>query len=352
MTRRRAPRGSFQRLADGTRAQRTGGAGLVYNAAPISSHASAVAQALASVADVTKTASKIDRFTLASAGPQDLDLTYLPSDESWNVELNGVGALWETDYEVDGQTLSLLTPLDARIGDKVQVQYDYLTGQPTVLGEIEVLFRWDGAASPSTSTGNQPWTVANGTYYAGTQRNGSGSGNGWQSDCHAHKTVTAQPVLACGYAIRSAASSAPISWTTDTDGDDFGVMSFCGDSGATCHINLTFDGTNDLQVRRGQAGTVIATAVDALPTDASGLGVFFYIVAEVKVHDSSGYVKVWIDDVLVVDFTGDTRNGGTATDLDTIKVGGFYPTNVVIDDLYIATASIGDPGDVTSLVSP
>jgi hypothetical protein len=135
-TRRRAPRDPRQQLTDGNRAQRTASAGIVYNAAPISDHASAVAQAKANVADVTQTGSQIDMFLLDSGGAQDLDLSYLPKDESWNVSLNGIVALDNTDYTIDGQTLSLLSPLDAVADDWVRIQYDYLTGQPVVIDEI------------------------------------------------------------------------------------------------------------------------------------------------------------------------------------------------------------------------
>lgn len=138
MSRRRAPRGVYQRLQDGTKAQRVGGAGLLYNAAPIPEHTLAVAAAAASSATVSDRGSKIDRYTLASGGAQDLALTYLPLTESWNVTLNGVGGLWETDYEIDGQTLSLLTPFGALTGDKVQIQYDYLVGQPE--GSTDALY--------------------------------------------------------------------------------------------------------------------------------------------------------------------------------------------------------------------
>lgn len=352
MSRRKAPPGIYQRLSEGTRAQRTGGAGWALNASPIGEQASAVAQSLSGSFDTTHRTSLIEQFTLAADGAQDLTLTYLPIEDSWDVSINSLSAVQGDDYTISDQILSILNgSLAPLTGDVVQIQYDYLTGMPTTPGTIEVLFRWDGAAAPSTSTGNEPWTVANGGYWiGGGQRNGSGSFNGFASDCHAHKTVTAQPVLACGLAIRNSGSSAGYSWTTDTDSDDFGLMSFCGDSGATCHICLTFDGTNHIQARRGRLGTVIATAATPMPNTV--VGQWVYVVCEVKVHDTAGYVKVWQDDELVIDFSGDTKNGGTATDLDTVKVGGFWPTNVTIDDLYIATESIGDPGDVTSLVSP
>lgn len=357
--RQRAPSEPLGTLGEGVRAQRVPGAGRVFGASPVPQHQLAVALAAAGMTGGADGTVKFyrDRFVLAGA-TGDQSLTYLPAEFSPHVYLNGVYQDEDTDYTLVDQTLTVETAMGAASGDVLEVRYAYLSSQSVVAEDAVpvALFRWDGAASPSTGSGNQPWTVANGTYYGGTQRNGSGSGNGWQSDCHAHKTVTAQPVLACGYAIRNSGTSAGYSWTTDTDGDDFGIMSFCGDSGATCHINLTFNGSNEIEVRRGKGGTLIATSTSPLPNDI--VGEWIYLIGQVKVDDSAGYVKVWMQreaestPTLIVDFTGDTRNGGTSLDLDTIKIGGFYPINVVIDDLYLATGSLGDPGDVTSLDIP
>jgi hypothetical protein len=89
------------------------------------------ARGITSVVSVTARSSKIDQFTLAANGAQDLTLTYMPILDSWNVDLNGFTAKNGIDYTITDQTLSLLTPLDARTADAVQVQYDYLTGTPT-----------------------------------------------------------------------------------------------------------------------------------------------------------------------------------------------------------------------------
>lgn len=89
------------------------------------------ARGITAVANPAARGSQIDQFTLSSAGAQSLSLSYLPILKSWNVELNGVKALNGTDYTISGQTLNLLSGLDARTGDVVQAQYDYLTGMPS-----------------------------------------------------------------------------------------------------------------------------------------------------------------------------------------------------------------------------
>lgn len=88
------------------------------------------ARGITSTVSVTSRSSMIDQFTLSSSGAQSKTLTYQAIIDSWNVSLNGVTALDTTDYTISGQTLSLLTALDPRSGDVVQVQYDYLTGVP------------------------------------------------------------------------------------------------------------------------------------------------------------------------------------------------------------------------------
>lgn len=178
MSSRRAPRGIYQHLAEGYRAQRTAGAGRVVNAAPVAEHMNAVAEALGALAVVSSRVSKIDQFTLASSGAQDLTLTYLPVEQSWNCDLNGVTAFWGTDYTVDGQTLSLETALGAVTGDKVQIQYDYLSGQPAAttdaLNDLNIPYGSPGwkynndlgdATWYSTSFNDSTWSLGTGVLY-------------------------------------------------------------------------------------------------------------------------------------------------------------------------------------------
>lgn len=139
MSRRRPPRGAFQRLQDGTKAQRTGGAGLVYNSAPIPAQAAAVAQALSSVADVTQAEWQTDRFVLTSGGAQTKTLTYLPVTNSLfvflNTEFQDEGA--SRDWTVDGQTLSVLTGMGALTDDILTAKYQFLTGQPELASDYD-----------------------------------------------------------------------------------------------------------------------------------------------------------------------------------------------------------------------
>lgn len=287
-----------------------------------------------------------DRFTVTDP-TGDYILAYAPVTDSEHVYLRRLYQYIEDDYTLLDQTVTLLAGAEALADDILEVKYLRLEGavagaSVTPPVPLTALFVDPYETAPSTS-GAHPYDLAEGTYFGGFGRHGTGIG--WQSDCHAHKTVSAHPTLAAGIAIRNVGSVPGYSWTADTDGNDFGLLSFCGDAGAVCHVYLDWDGVNRLRVWRGQRGTVLATATVATPNDT--VGQWLYVEAQVTVADSGGRIQVWQDDALLIDFTGDTRNGGTSTDLDTIKMGGFYPTNLDTDDFYIAITRLGDPGDVT-----
>jgi hypothetical protein len=76
-----------------------------------------------------------DIYTLTSSGAQSLTLTYVPDPQSLHVALNGVHATKGVDWNVDDQTLSLLSALDARTGDVVTTEYAFLEAMSAVPSE-------------------------------------------------------------------------------------------------------------------------------------------------------------------------------------------------------------------------
>lgn len=116
-------------------------------------------------------------------------------------------------------------------------------------------------------------------------------------------------------------------------------------SGSTRHITINFDATGHIIIRRGDgAGTVLATSTEVYPTN-----VWRYIEASAIIDDAAGSVVVKVDGVQWVSYIGgDTRNGGTTTDIDKIYIGFRWPVfvNTWVDDLYVldgtdATATTG-----------
>lgn len=113
------------------------------------------------------------------------------------------------------------------------------------------------------------------------------------------------------------------------------IMALQGDAGATEHLSLvTGQAENELLVRRGT--TAIATI--------SGITYTAWHFCEIKatVDDTTGNIEVRIDNAVVANFTGDTRNGGTSTDLDSILFSGSQNnTNITLNwkDIYVLNTS-------------
>lgn len=81
---------------------------------------------------------------------------------------------------------------------------------------------------------------------------------------------------------------------------------------STTHVEVRFDpGAGSITAYRG--GTSVATA-----TAVIGIEKIYCIEVKVVVHDSTGVIQVKVDGVLEIDFSGDTRNGGSGV-IDNIK---------------------------------
>jgi hypothetical protein len=116
-------------------------------------------------------------------------------------------------------------------------------------------------------------------------------------------------------------------------------MSLWGDDGSTMHLRLLLNTSSTLRVARGD-GTTLATSA----TGTFIAGQWNYIEMSGTIADSGGRCVVRVNGVTVIDFTGDTKNGGTSTQFDTIvlgDIGGNVGPRVVtyFDDLYVCDAT-------------
>lgn len=104
-----------------------------------------------------------------------------------------------------------------------------------------------------------------------------------------------------------------------------------GDAGGTLHANFIINANGSISIRRGS--TVVATSV------ATGLlvvGAWNYFEFTSTISDTVGVAEVRLNGVVVVTFTGDTKNAGTGTNIDTVEVVGITgANNCWVDDLYI-----------------
>jgi len=126
---------------------------------------------------------------------------------------------------------------------------------------------------------------------------------------------------------------ADTSFLAFTEGDNAGW-----DAATPIHVTITLSGdtTNnkwtDLKAWRGNKSVQLgSTATFSYPNGYGGI----YLEVYVKIDDTVGRVVVKAEGVTVVDFTGDTKNGGTGT----LYQVGFGHTagsnNAGMDDLYI-----------------
>lgn len=182
------------------------------------------------------------------------------------------------------------------------------------------------------------WTIANPSVISTVQfRTGSASsapGTGIVCSC----AVAASAMKGVGFAWYQAGTAAGKA-----------IAQFRSDAGATIHITITNDASGFVQIRRGDhAGTVIATSASAVLSVAAWLS----IEVQCVVDDSAGSVEVRVQGALAVSFSGDTRNGGTSTNIDAVAHRGVgTASNAAFwDDWYIydetdGTATQGAPND-------
>lgn len=88
-----------------------------------------------------------------------------------------------------------------------------------------------------------------------------------------------------------------------------------GKEGSTVHLSLYRDNTTQaIQVYRGDAGTLLG----ATPDGTAPVGVDLFIVITGEIHDTTGFVQIWINGTKYFDSADlnpggvDTRNGGTS----------------------------------------
>lgn len=98
----------------------------------------------------------------------------------------------------------------------------------------------------------------------------------------------------------------------------------------TAHLMIQFESGNLVKLYRGT--TLIGTS-SAIP----GLfGNYHWVELNGTINDSSGVGQVWVDGTKVIDFSGDTRNGG-ASGVINAAYWGFNQSVVDWDDMYWST---------------
>jgi hypothetical protein len=164
-------------------------------------------------------------------------------------------------------------------------------------------------------------------------------------------TISFSPSRRIGF---SPASHVFIGAAVMANSADFGSQSssslmVLGDNGSTTHLTVNYSATGVIQLRRGEgSGAIIATSAERVQDS-----VWHYLEIEATIADAGGVAKVRLNGVEVINFTGDTRNGGTATTIDGLGCGRSSGGSLIgLDDLYVCDDTGAAPyntflGDVT-----
>jgi hypothetical protein len=111
----------------------------------------------------------------------------------------------------------------------------------------------------------------------------------------------------------------------------FGILA---DARAVTHLTVTVGIDGAVTIRRGtSAGTVLAaTAAGVFPMNE-----YRHLQIQATIHDTTGTCIVRLDNVEILNFTGDTKNAGTSTNIDGLNFSssGTAQTNVCYDDLWV-----------------
>jgi Domain of unknown function (DUF4082) len=180
------------------------------------------------------------------------------------------------------------------------------------------------------------WTNSGGTIVAGrtgTAVEFAGNAN------NARYTIPAaseSDTLTIGFAYRATVVTAAIRR----------ILSLWSDAAATEHIRLDWN-PNDGRLSFQRVLTALATsAAGALPNDNT----WRYIEAQIRLHDSAGFGIVRVNGTEVINASSlDTKQGGTKTTFDTLRLSVVLTSNTALyDDMYLTMgAGAVFKGDIT-----
>lgn len=134
------------------------------------------------------------------------------------------------------------------------------------------------------------------------------------------KTFSASSKLVTGYG-----------YFRHTSQGHYTYIAFMSDNASTYHITILHNSAGYIEIRIGDRGGVLATSTSPVPA-----GVWTYLEVSVTVSDTVGEVHVRRDgaNTDLVSYTGDTRNGGTSTNIDSV-IFSTYVETVSYTDIYI-----------------
>lgn len=185
------------------------------------------------------------------------------------------------------------------------------------------------------------WTLVGGPTATATTRFSTGKASSFQSAGYIIKSITASSAVYLGFAY----------YATSISSFNGKFLSLFGDGGTTEHIMFTVSSTSPTIIIKRGDGTVLGSYGIQATT-------WLYLEVYATIADSGGVCQLRINGNQVISYTGDTKNGGTNTTIDTVRFGdpsgGSVPGGLpYIDDFYIcnSTGSVNNSflGDIRVL---
>lgn len=121
------------------------------------------------------------------------------------------------------------------------------------------------------------------------------------------------------------------------------ALSFYGDNGTTQHITVMRNTSGFIEIRRGAyTGTLLATGTTVLFN-----GQWNYIEVSCTISDTVGEVHVRLNGLTTdeVSYTGDTKNGGTATTIDAVLLMNINNATTYFSDFYLLNSTGSAPNN-------
>lgn len=161
-------------------------------------------------------------------------------------------------------------------------------------------------------------------------------------------TMITRAIPASSAVYAGAAMQVGLEVDTNTNNFTANLFGIYTDNGATSHVYIRRLSTNAIALYRGNvaAGNLGSPSGALIASSVGGVldGNWHYLEVYAVIDDTVGRVTVRVDGVTVIDFTGDTRNGGTSTSIDAIRfrTGKYISNNnsvISIDDFYVCNSS-------------
>ena len=177
------------------------------------------------------------------------------------------------------------------------------------------------------------WTQFEGTYVT-TGRNGDGMLTSTGNTYHAWANADQHATIVVGFALNIAGQEGEVLLHLGSEGITTLITNAVRPT--VTHITISRTSTGQLVARRGtESGTVLWT------TSANTIvpGVWAYIELKVTLSDTVGVCDLQVNGSSLATFSGDTKNAGTSTVLESLVLTPNLPVQQTFDDLYVCNGA-------------